>query len=162
MCLQRLCALVVLALLGGSACYSYRTVSLDAVQARAEVRARLTEPQLQALRDVMPNGDRVIEATVLDKQTDQLLLLVPVASELRGARVQTMNQRITVPRSGFMELEVRELDRLRTGIALAAGGAVLGFVVVNIISDAVNPGSGGPPGGGGELLVPRWNVRLRR
>ena len=98
---------------------------------------------------MLPAGDRVIEGRVLERESDGVLLLVPVASALRGARVETINQRLSIRNTGFVEVEVRELDRVRTGLALGAGAVVVGVVVARMLDEAVNPGS--QPGGPGTV-----------
>jgi hypothetical protein len=143
-------------------CYAYRPVSPEAVTLQADIRARLTEAQARELAAVLPNGDRVIEARVLEQQSDGFLLLVPVVTELRGARVETMHQRVMVPRSGLVEVEVRELDRVRTGVAIAAGAVVVGGVIAAIADRAVNPGSGGGGPGGTDFRAIIVRVPLRR
>lgn len=142
-----LAATASLALLMTTACYTYHPVAVESLRVQSDVRARLTPGQLEELREMLPAGDRVIEGRVLERESDGVLLLVPVVSALRGARVETINQRLSIRNTGFVEVEVRELDRVRTGLALGAGAVVVGVVVARMLDEAVNPGS--QPGGPG-------------
>lgn len=132
-------------------CYTYRPVDFDEVRVDSDVRARLTARQVDELNGVLPSESRVIEGRVLEENGSSYLLLVPVLAELRGARIETINQRLDIPRSGIVELEMRELDRLRTGIAIGAGAAVLGFVAWRSLRDPAL-GDSDPPGGPNDFV----------
>ena len=70
-------------------------------------------------------------------------------NELRGIQFQTISQRVIIPREGFLEMELKELDRGRTiGILALAGVAVGTFLIQQLSKDS---GGGGLPGGGGPV-----------
>lgn len=127
-------------------CYAYRPVDFDQVRVDSDVRARLTAQQVDELNGVLQPGSRVVEGRVLEQDGSSYLLLVPVFAERRGSRMETLHQRLDIPRSGIVEVEMRELDRVRTGIAIGAGAVVLGAVVIGTLREAAlgdrDPGGG--------------------
>lgn len=132
-------------------CYAYRPIGFDEVRVDSDVRARLTAEQVDALNGVLPAESRVIEGRVLQDNGSSFLLLVPVLAERRGARIESISQRLDIPRSGMVEVEMRELDRLRTGLAIGVGAAVLGFVAWRTLRDPAL-GDRDPNGGPAELV----------
>lgn len=153
-------AFACLALAG---CYSYRPVPSGAVPLDAQVRARLSAQQADRLGDVLPAGTRVLEGTVLESGGDALLLLVPVSSQLRGARVDVLNQRLRLSQSDIVELELKELDRGRTGLLVGAGAVALGAIVVAaIVETGGGDGPEEPPETGERRRVRRFAFPLLR
>lgn len=132
-------------------CYAYRPVDFDEVRVDSEVRVRLTARQFDELNGVLPSESRVIEGRVLEENGSSYLMLVPILAELRGARIETIHQRLDISRSGIVEIEIREMDRLRTGIAIGAGAAVLGYVAWRTLRDPAL-GDRDPPGGPNDFV----------
>ena len=83
-----------------------------------------------------------------------------VPSVVRAGSSETLSQRISIPRSSLLEIELRRLDRTRTwgmvGLALLAGGAIA-FKAFDGDSGMQGPGNNG---GGTEARVP-LQLRLR-
>jgi len=136
-------------------CYTFEPVALEELRPEMQVRARLTPAQAAEISDLLPDQDRLVEGTVLEGGMDQLLLLVPVATANRRGRLETLNQRLGIPHSGLVEVELKELDRWKTGVLGAAGAVVVGFVIYKSLSGG---SSGNTPGGGGggpqDALIP--------
>ena len=142
--------------LSSTGCYAYRPVDFDEVRVGSEIRARLTAGQVDELNGVLPSDSRVIEGRVLEAPGSSYLLLVPVLAEMRGARIDAIHQRLDIPRSGIVELETRELDRVRTGIVVGAGAVVLGFVAWRSLRDPAlgDRDPGGDPNDFVSLRIP--------
>jgi hypothetical protein len=71
--------------------------------------------------------------------------------------VQSLHQRIAVPRVDLLELESRKLDRLRTGGLV--GAAVIALTVALVAALDGGPGIDRPPGGGpSDALVPAFRI----
>jgi hypothetical protein len=119
--------------------------------------------ELARLGSVLPAGGRVIEGEVLERAGGETLLLVPVTSEVVGARVETLHQRLLIPDGGIIEIESRRLDRLKTGLAVGAGAAVAGGIAAAALSGGFRsdrPGNGGTPP---EMVIPvGFSIRLGR
>jgi hypothetical protein len=139
--------LVPLLLLGVTGCYHYVPMHLDEVTPSQEVRARVTLEQAERIEELLPRGGdpRVVEGRVAEILRETLYMDVAVATELRGTRVESFNQRLDLPLSGILEVERKELSRGRT-VALVAGGVALvgSFVAIKVIDS----GGGGSPGEG--------------
>ena len=118
----RCLAVILLTSLCG--CYTYDAARLADVRAEMRIRARLTEDELGRLGITVPGDGRVIEGEVLERSDGEMLLLVPIVTDVVGTRVETLNQRLRIPDRGITEIESRRLDRFRTGRAVGAGIAV--------------------------------------
>jgi hypothetical protein len=141
----------ILLLLG---CYTYSPAPLETIPAGTRVRTRLTPVEMARIREILNRDARNIEGEWLGEEAGDLVLRVPVtvasfgapggAGGLGGA----VHQPIRIPRGEVVEVEVRRLDRWRTGALVAAGAVIAGVVVVRQFE-----GTGGepgiPPGGGG-------------
>jgi len=128
--------LLLLLLLPTAACYRYVTTDAHQLQAGDEVRARLSQAQARELDPVLLRDARTLGGTVLEPG-DPILLQVPVGARAAGAPGPSLNQRILVPRSEMLEVELRSLDRTRT--ALVVGGAMglgLGVVIHGLTREA--------------------------
>lgn len=154
--------LLILPMLAMAGCHTFQPVSYDQIQPGQEVRARVTGQWADSLDAVLQRDGRVLEGTVVDKPGSSLLLQVAVQNELRGMQFTTLSQRVVVPRDGFLELEIKELDRGRTYGAVALGGAVLGAFLIRQLSK--DSGGGTIPGEGGpsetRILRPLFRIPL--
>ena len=139
--------LVLAVSLGG--CHTYQPVPVRELAPGSDVRVRLSGAYADSLAPVLQRDDaRVLEGTLIDVDGSSILLEVPVEQTLRGMRLQTLNQRVQVPASAFLETESKQLHRGRTFLALGVAAAVVGGVVVHQLSKesggSQNPGGGGP------------------
>lgn len=141
------------------ACYSYVPVELDALNPGAELRARLSAVEAERLSEMLPVVDRVLEGRVLEGDGEAVLLLVPVATRQTGGGLQTLNQRLRLGRDQVVEVELKRLDRWRTGLLVTTGAVVVGVLAARILeggrSGTRDPGTGDPP----ESVVPAFTVR---
>jgi hypothetical protein len=115
---------VVLLLVLTAGCHAHTPVSLTQITPGEQVRVRVTQVQAQALEPLLLRERQVLDGTVL-AVSPQLLLEVPVASHLQGGTRQDLRQRIALEPSQVLGVELRELDRFRTGLLVTAGGAFL-------------------------------------
>ena len=136
-----------------SGCYTFQPVGIADLQPEMQVRARLSATQAEEVAELLPGDDRLIEGTVLENDLQRLLLLVPVANANRRGRFETLNQRLGLPHDGLLEVELRTLDRWRTGSLTAAGAFVIGYVLYKTLSGG---SSGNTPGGGGGGPQDSW------
>ena len=134
-------------------CYTFEPVGIVDLQPEMQVRARLSAVQAADVADLIPAEDRLIEGTVIDNDLQRLLLLVPVANANRRGRFETLNQRLELPHDGLLEVELRKLDRWRTGALTAAGAFVIGYVLYKTLGGG---SSGNTPGGGGGGPQDSW------
>jgi hypothetical protein len=113
-----------------TACYSYIPVRAgDAFQPGSAVRVRVSASEAERLEELRSVYDRLVEGVVVGSSGSEVLLDTSVGTldPMRGTRPLT--QRLNIARSEINEVELRRLDRFRTGAAV--GGLVLatGLVV---------------------------------
>lgn len=141
--------LLLLAVVATSGCHTFQPVTVGELTPGTSVRARVTGAYADTLEALLQRDDaREIEGTVVSDAGSSVLLEVPVEQTLRGMRLSTLNQRVEIPTSAFVEVETKQLDRTRTFAVAGAAAAVLGTIVVVQLSKesggSTNPGGGGP------------------
>ena len=141
-------------ILCSTGCHSYQPLQLEELQPQMQVRARLTSAQAQELTDYMRGEERLIQATVLEAREESLLLLVPVARVNRGSGIETLSQRLNVPHAGLLEIELKEVDRLKSAALSAAGAALIGVILFRSLRGGSSGETGGGPGGPDDTLIP--------
>ncbi|MGH7638548.1 MAG: hypothetical protein ACREOK_12945 [Gemmatimonadaceae bacterium] len=89
---------------------------------------------------------RQIAGTVITAGVDTLVVEVPTTTQLAGSRTyETLHQRISIPRTGLLELERRTLNRTRTWLVTGAAAVIVGAIILN----ATVEGGGNQGGNGG-------------
>ncbi len=112
-----------------SGCFAYTPVALDSARPGEDVRVRISAEQAREIDALLLRETQVLDGRLLEVGPS-FLLEVPVASNLQGGAMQSLNQRIRLDRSGIVGVELRQLDRTRTGIVVGGAGIiVLGAVV---------------------------------
>jgi hypothetical protein len=131
-----------------AACYSYVPAELSAVPDGALVRARITREQAQRVEPFVGRELRVLDGVLVGSSADSVLLEVPAAARMAaGGGVQVLHQRVSLPRGGITEVELKRFNRGRTTLVIASGTAVIGLIVLDALD--IGPGREGPPGGDG-------------
>jgi len=134
---------VALALLAG--CHHYVPVPVESLSPGSDIRARITADEATRLQPLLLRDDaRVLEGLFLERRNESVLVQVPVVNELRGIRMETLHQRIDVPVTSILEMELREIDRGKTGLALGAGTVVIVALVINSLRDSGSSDRDGP------------------
>ena len=139
--------------LGG--CHTYQPIPVRELAPGSDVRVRLSGAYADSLAAVLQRDDaRILEGTVVGAGGSSVLLEVPVEQSLRGMRLQTLNQRVEIPETAFLETESKELDRGRTFLAVGAAAAVASTIVVlQLTKDSGGSSNQGPGGGPVEAVV---------
>jgi hypothetical protein len=136
---------LVAAACAGSGCYRYQVMPLPEVQPGESVRARLSVAELARLDSLGllgPGADRVVEGTYVGPDAEAVLLEVSALPP--GSTAAPMRRRIPISPAGILEVEVREVDRLRTaGITLLVAGGLLAVLLAS--NDGSDPSDGDPP-----------------
>ena len=136
-------------LLFTTGCFSYLPVtSASDVHPGLSVRARVSPTASARIAPLLGATEaRRLDGTLISQSADTLIVEVPIVMQDAREFGHTPNQRVSIPRGDLLELEVRRIDRLRTG-ALAGGAAiVIGSILVNALQG--DPGKEPLPGGGG-------------
>jgi hypothetical protein len=145
-----------------SACYTYAPIEPGNIQPGAGVRVRLSPSAAERLSLLLgtPNG-RVLSGRLVGSYGDTLIVEVPaVVQASYGGSVETLHQRLSIPRTDLVELETRRLDRLRTTAAAGAVAVIVGAVVLGALDN--DRGADSPPGDGGsnDARLPLVRVRF--
>lgn len=148
--------LLSIALAAGLAgCHTFQPTSVGSVAPGEHIRVRVTGAFSDSLAPLLQRDDvRVFEATVASEPGASVFLDVPVQQQLRGMRFETLNQRIEVPASAFVDVETKQFDRGRTFVAAGIVAAALGtFVVIQLNKDSGGGNLPGGPGGPVDAIV---------
>ncbi len=143
-----------------SGCFAYAPVALDTVQPGADVRVLVTPEQARALDELLLREARMVDGRLLEVGAD-LLLEVPVASGLQGGAMQSLNQRVRLPRSEVLQVELRSLNRGRTGLVVGVAGAVVLGSVIHALSRELGGDTRGDPPPPGEYRGPIRSPQIR-
>ena len=142
-------------LVGLAGCYSYATIDPGMIQPGTGVRARINAQTADQLEPLLGMETRILTGTVIATASDTLIIEVPTAARTAsGGRIVALRQRVSVPRSGLLELESRTLNRGRT--TLVAVGTTAAVTALVIGSYVYGPGRDKPPTGNGgpDLRIP--------
>jgi hypothetical protein len=153
---RRLCPALLLLLAG---CYSYATIDPMTTQPGASVRARINAQTADELEPLLGMETRLLSGIVIATAPDTMIIEVPTAASApSGGAIVRLKQRVSVPRSGLLELESRTLNKGRT--AAAAAGASAGVTALIIGGYILGPGKEKLPGepGGPELRLPIFRL----
>ena len=129
--------LLMLALPFASGCYQYAPVAYPTLAVDSEVRAHLSLAEIErlGLNELVPIEARTVEGKVLRNEPDTLALLVRVTSAQDwGFRDRDLNQRLSILWNSILELELKELNRGKTGMLAGIGAAAFISLVVNNLS----------------------------
>ncbi|MEM7417920.1 MAG: hypothetical protein AAF389_20700 [Gemmatimonadota bacterium] len=132
-----------------SGCYTFRPADAGDLSPGETVRVRVAGGYADSLSVLLQRPDgRLLEGSVVERDASAMLLEVQVSSELQGMRFEALNQRVEIPTTEVVEVELKELDKGKTyGVAALAAVAIAGIVVRQLNADgggAQRPGTGGP------------------
>ena len=139
-------------------CFSYVPVNPSEVSPGQEVRLRLTAEEAARYPDLRLRDARLMEGTLVETTDGELVVAASIAAgdPTRGTRV--LVQQVSVPRSGILEVELREIDKVRTGLLVVGGGAIITAVIIK--GGSAFGGRDGPDGEVIEARIPLVRFRL--
>lgn len=145
-------------LLATTGCFHYTPVPLSRLPEGGEVRVRLSERGATRLGggegNQLAHLDRTVEGDLVRVNGEILMVAVPVAARHAApfARSPAMYRRVAIPLEDVLAVELRELDRKKTGIVLAgAGAAVFAFVLYHFGGEFGGTTKPPPDPGPGEM-----------
>lgn len=145
---RRIVAALSLVVFALSGCHSYRLAEPGEAVPGTEVRIRVTPEEAGRLSEQVFLRERAITGELVEGTEDGRYVLqarVPNTTE-------RMYQRLDIPREEVLEVEVQELDGLKTGL-------VVGAIAVAVGLAAAAAFTGGDKGGGGDPMEPD-NARI--
>jgi hypothetical protein len=151
--LRSVALLLSLVHLGG--CYAYQHVPLDAAPMGATVRGHLSESGAARARELTGRERRTLEGRLVRADERGFELALPVRTEPGRAGAEPLFESITLAHGDVVQLELRRLDRTRTGGLLAAAATAAAVLLVKAWSGDAGGGVAPPGGGGTEARGPR-------
>ena len=141
-------------------CFGYVPATLDSVPVGAHVRAMLSTEGQIILRDRVGIDTQVLQGELLEHGGDVVLLAVrsgTISDEFGGQR--PLFQRIDIPTSHILRVDLRRVDPVRTGalVGVGVGAAVL---IIRQAFGKRNPGQVDNSGGGPDERITSWTSRL--
>lgn len=151
--------LALLTLLAGG-CYRYRDVTADALRPGTRVRTRISAVEAQQLARQLGSERRVLDGEVVAADASAVMLEVQSSGEptMGGS---ALRQRVSIVPGSILEIQVRELDRLRTAGAVAAGLAAAAAAAFAIDGGLLGGGND-KPGPDENIMIPIGRLRLPR
>jgi len=153
--------LLVLGIALQSACYQYVPATLETVPDGAHVRALITpEAERRLLVTFGVQQGSTLSGQLDGRVGDQLSLMVPSVPIGSGPGSRPLYQRVMMPAADVLRVDLRRLDRFRTGVLVTGAAAV----VVGVAWEAFGGGffSEQPPGDGPAESVrfPAWGISI--
>lgn len=147
--------LTLILLLTVSACARWVPAPLGTVPPGTDVRLRLSEEGAERLEESTGTGAVEITGELLQWEPE---VLVSTALANAGAGVNPrLRQRLVVDPDDVLAIDVREVDRTRTGFlvggVVAAAGSAIAWAVVNIIRGSEGAPTSPPTDGPQEPFV---------
>lgn len=106
----------------GSGCFSYVPAEMGSVAPGEDVRAFLAMDQVAAgLAGLSNQPNSSVAGRLMREDGEQVVLRVPVAVQPFGSMSGPIGQDLIIPSRQIVQLERREFNRARTGVAVAGG-----------------------------------------
>ncbi|HUR01128.1 MAG TPA: hypothetical protein VM347_01180, partial [Nonomuraea sp.] len=144
-----------------SGCYSYVPAELATVPLGEGVRVYLSRDGVARLRelgaDQIPGaaGEQpVVQGTLVRRTGSDFSLLIPVTSRQVGFLQTNLGQQVTLPAADAVQVQLRKVSGVKTGLALATSTAGLAYILVSIVQGARQPTPPNPDPGPVDLRVP--------
>jgi len=132
-------------------CYTYSPIEPGAARPGMGVRARISGGAAERLAPLLgTSATRQLTGELIDNEPGVMVVEVPMMVQADvGSSFQTLHQRVSISRGELVELEVRQLDGLRTVALVGSTAIVVGVVVIKALQGTsggkANPGGGSPP-----------------
>ena len=124
-------------------CARWVPARIGEVPVGTDVRLRLSEEGADQLEELTGGRQSQVSGQLLEWGSE-----VMVSAALRaagaGANSSGLRQRFVVDEEDIVGVDIRELDRTRTGIFLGVVAAVAGSAIVWVVSELVGGGTAGP------------------
>ncbi len=129
-----------------SACYTYMPAQVETIPAGDHVRVVVTRQGRLALPESFEPEGPFITGKFVRVEADRFFLSIPVAQQQQGFFVSQIAQEISLRTGEVVQMELRKLDRAKTGLFVVGTAAAAAAVVYGIIEAGRRPEGGNPPG----------------
>lgn len=141
-------------------CYRYLPVRPDEVPVGTSVRAHLSDAAASRMEAALPIANRSIEGKVLQRGANELFLSVSVRDR-QTLTDRALLQRVSIPQTEIVALELKEIDQVKTGALVAGVGAGVTALLIKALSGRTENTSRPDGGGPQEIVVPLFTIRHR-
>jgi hypothetical protein len=142
-----------------SGCYGYVPAEPGRVTPGEDVRVQLTSLEtLPGLASVGREPGESVAGRLVRGDGRELVLRVPVAVQSGAILTRTLGQDVTIPAGRIAQLERRELNRARTGLAFAGGVGALAAILLSFGQGVPDPEL--PPRREPEEFRGGWGISL--
>lgn len=137
------------ALVGATGCYRYAPTRFGDVTPGTGVSARVTPEASQRIAPLLgTTSARDLRGTLISRGEDTLIVEVPAAGVPDPQTFgRVLSQRISLTKADVIELQVRTLDRWKTGAVVGASAAIVVAALIKVMRG--DPALDKTPGGGG-------------
>jgi len=129
--------------LSASGCYKYIPTSAMEVTPGQAVRVRLSAAEAARYQDLRLADPRLLDGTVVERTAGELVVEATVGANDPTRGTRALIQQVTVPLEGVLGVDLKELDKVKTGLLVGGGGAVV-LAAILAAGDALG---GDDPGG---------------
>ncbi len=155
---RRRLAFLALAAPLAAGCYTYTAAQPGSIAPGVSVRARITPAAGANIAPILGTTPRLLTGKVISDLRDTVIVEVPAVAQAEiGSAMQTLHQRVSLPKAEVVEWEIRTLNRPRTFALVGGAAAIAAMLLIKALKG--EPGSEGlPDGGGTDALVPVFRV----
>jgi hypothetical protein len=132
--------------IAASSCYTFQPAELDELSPGTAVRLRLSPESAEQLQEVRMTEERLMDGSFVERQGDRWLFSTPVVGFDPTTGGRTLSQVVALDLNGIRDVELKRLDRARTGLLIGAGAAVVSYFIVSQLQDGAGSQSGPEPG----------------
>lgn len=136
-------------------CYSYAPIEPAVALPGTSVRARISGAAAEKLVPIFGSANaRLMSGKLIENGSTGMILEVPtVVTTGVGTSVETLHQRVSIARTDLIELETRQVDRLRTGALLSGAALIVGSAAYKTLTGN-GSGERTPGGTGTDIRIP--------
>ena len=116
--------LILAGLLSATGCYHYQAYSPQEVGVGQAVRLRLTADEAAKYSDLRLSDPRLVEGKVVDRSATGFMLDATVGVNSAQVGTRALTQRLSIPTSGVIDVELKTLDRTKTSLVVGSAAAV--------------------------------------
>jgi hypothetical protein len=131
------------AALSASGCFSYFPATLETVPAGENVRIFVSPAGMSEVGELPVAAGPMLQGTLVRRESDGILLHVPVASREEGFYRASIGQDVRIPSREILRMERRQINRFTTGLLVGGVGAtaatVLTFSIRSFTSESRVP-----------------------
>lgn len=133
-------------LAAASGCYTFQPADLDELSPGTAVRLRLSPESAEQLQEVRLTEERLMDGSFVERRGDRWVFSTPVVGFDPATGGRALNQVVALEAEGIRDVELKQLDRARTGMVVGAGLAVVSYFIVSQLQDGAGSQSGPEPG----------------